>query len=77
MVTEKSCNLSEQISLKNKEVKPVKPIQNNIYQSNAYRKELSLLHFDDEPRVEEKHQLKDQQSYIYVFLVYLTFNISR
>ena len=39
----------------------------NIYQSNAYRKDLRLLHFDNEPRVQEKQQMKDQQSYTSVF----------
>ena len=28
------------------------PFQINIYQSNIYRKDLSWLHFDDEPRVQ-------------------------
>ena len=32
----------------------------NIYQSNTYRKDLSWPHFDDEPRVQEKQQVKDQ-----------------
>ena len=26
----------------------------DIYQSNTYRKDLSWLHFDDEPKVQEK-----------------------
>ena len=43
-----------------------------IYQSNTYRKDLSWLHFDDEPRVQEKQQVKDQQSCIFVFVAYLT-----
>ena len=34
----------------NEEVEPFQPIQMNIYQSNIYRKDLSWLHFDDEPR---------------------------
>ena len=29
----------------------VQPAQMNIYQSNSYRKDLSWLHFNDEPRV--------------------------
>ena len=33
------------------EVEPVKQVQMNIYKSNTYRKDLSWLHFDDEPRV--------------------------
>ena len=57
MVTEKSCNLSNQnnewTSLKKKEVELVEPVQMNIYQSNTYRKGLSWLYFDNEPRVQE------------------------
>ena len=51
MVTEKSCSLSEQqVDIgKSKEVEPVELVQMNIYQSNAYRKDLSWLHFNDEP----------------------------
>ena len=37
-----------------KEVEPVEPVQMNIYQSNTYRKYLNWLHFDDEPRVQER-----------------------
>ena len=34
---------------------PVEPVQMNIYQSNTYRNDLiSLLHFDNEPRVQER-----------------------
>ena len=40
----------------------------NIYQSNTYRKNLSWLHFDDEPRVQEMQQVKDQQTYISAFV---------
>ena len=42
----------------------------NIYQSNTYRKDLSWLHFDNEPRVQERQQQKDQQSYISVSVAY-------
>ena len=35
------------------EVEPVEPVQMNIYQSNTYRKDLSWLNFDNEPRVQE------------------------
>ena len=49
MVTENQNN--EQISLENKEVEPVEPAQMNIYQSNAYTKDLAWLHFYNEPRV--------------------------
>ena len=53
-------------------MQPAQPVQTNIYQSNTYRKDLNHLHFDDEPRVQEKQQGKDQQSCISVFVVYLT-----
>ena len=39
-------------------MEPVEPVQKNIYQSNTYRKDLSWLHFDDEPRVQEMQQVK-------------------
>ena len=55
-----------------KEVEPVEPVLKNIYQSNTYRKDLSWPHFDDEPRVQEKQQVKDQQSCVSVFVVCLT-----
>ena len=35
-------------------VEPVEPVLKNLYQSNTYRKDLSWLHFDNEPRVQEK-----------------------
>ena len=47
-------------------------VQMNIYQSNTYRKDLSWLHFNDEPRVQEKQRVKDQQSCISVFVAYPT-----
>ena len=50
----------------------VEPVQMNIYQSNTYKKYLSWLHFDDEPRVQERQQEKDQQSCISSFVAYLT-----
>ena len=42
----------------------------NIYQSNTYRKDLSCLHFDNEPRVQKRQQVKYQQSCIFVFVAY-------
>ena len=50
----------------------VEPVQINIHQSDNYRKDFSWLHFDNEPRVQERQQVKDQQSYISIFVVYLT-----
>ena len=66
MVTEKSCNLqnNELTYLENKEVEPVQLVQMNIYQWNTYRKDLSWLHFADEPSIQERQQEKAQQSCI-------------
>ena len=38
----------------------------------TYRKDLSWLHFDDEPMVQEWQQAKEQQFCISVFVAYLT-----
>ena len=43
-----------------------------FYQSNTYRKDLSWPHFDNDPRVQEKQQVKDQQSCISAFVACLT-----
>ena len=61
MMTGKSCNLSEQpIDLPWEKVEPVEPVVKNIYQSNAYRKDLSWPQFYyEQPRVQEKQQVKD------------------
>ena len=71
-----SIKITSRTTLKNKEVEPVEPVQMNIYQSNAYRKDFSWLNFVNEPRVQERQQEKDQQSYISVFVVYLTISNS-
>ena len=55
-----------------KEAEPVEPVLKYIDQSNTYRKDLNWPHFDDEPRVQEKQQVKDQQSCISVFVACLT-----
>ena len=44
----------------------------NIYQSNTFRKDLSRLHFETEPGVQDKYQVKDQQSYIPISVAYPT-----
>ena len=44
----------------------------NIYQSSTYRKDLSWLCFDNEPRVHKRQQAKDQQPYMPVFVACLT-----
>ena len=53
-------------------MEPAEPVLKNIYRSNTYRKDLSWPHFDDEPRVQEKQQVKNQQSCISVFVACLT-----
>ena len=53
-------------------MEPVEPVLKNIYQNNTYRKDLSWPHFDNEPRVQEKQQVKDQRSCISVFGACLT-----
>ena len=53
-------------------MEPVEPVLKNIYQSNSYRKDLDWLHFDDEPRVQVKQQVMDQQSCLFVFVASLT-----
>ena len=55
---------------------PVQQVQMNIYQSNACREDLHWLHSDDEPRVQEKQQVMDQQPYIPISAAYLTYPIS-
>ena len=57
-------------------MEPVEPVQMNIYQSNTYRKDLSWLHFDDEPRVQERQQIKDQQSCMFVFVAFPQFQVA-
>ena len=74
MVAEKSCSLSKWAAFlqKKNKAEPVEPVLKNIYQSNTYRKGLNWSYFDDEPMVQEKQQVKDHQSCIFVFLACLT-----
>ena len=51
-------------------MEPVEPVQMIIYQSNTYRNDLSWPHLDDDPRVQQRQQVKDQQSSISVFVAY-------
>ena len=53
----------KQTSLEKKEVEPVEPVQVNIHQSDTYRKELSWLCFYNEPRVQERQQVKELHIY--------------
>ena len=55
-----SIRITSKNSLENKKVETVEPVQMNTYQSNIYRKDLRWLHFDDEPRVQERQQVKVQ-----------------
>ena len=78
-IPESSCARKETInkeikwtSLENNETEPVESVQMNIYQSNTYRKDLSWLHFNNESRVQERQQVKDQQSCMSTFVAYLT-----
>ena len=51
----------------------MQPVQMNIYQINALRKDLKWFDFDDEPRVQGKQKMKDhRQSYIFVSVAYIT-----
>ena len=59
-------------SRENKEVEPIEPVQLNTYKSNTCRKDLSWLHFNNEPRVQERQQVKEQQSCVSVFVAYIT-----
>ena len=66
-----SVRIRSRPSLEKKEMEPVEPVQKNIYQSNTYRKDLSWPHFVNEPRVQDKLQVKDQHSCIFVFVACL------
>ena len=53
-------------------MEPGETVLKKIHQSNTYRKELSWPHFDNEPRVQEKQQVKDQQNEIFTLAACLT-----
>ena len=55
---------------------PVEPVQMNIYRGKTYRKDLNWLHFGDEPRLQERQQVKDQQSCISVSVAYPEFQVA-
>ena len=40
----------------------VQPVQMNTYQSNNYKKDLSWLHFDNEPMVQERKRERERES---------------
>ena len=45
--------------------------------SNTYTKDLSWLHFEDEPRVQKRQQVKDEQSCMSVFVCSLSYSNSK
>ena len=76
MVAEKPCNNNEWTFHENKQVEPVQLVKKDIYQSNTCIKDLSWLHFDDKPKVQERDQVKDQEYYIPVSVAYLLYTSS-
>ena len=62
-----SITITSRPTLRKRKPNHLKPVLKNIYQNNTFRKDLSWPHFDNEPRVEEMHQVKDQQSCRSVF----------
>ena len=48
---------NEQTFLENK-VEPFELVKMNIYQNNTYKEDFSVLHLNNEPRVQEKQQEK-------------------
>ena len=46
--------IMQSIRFEKKEMEPIEPVQMNIYESNVYRKDLSWLHLDNDPRVQER-----------------------
>ena len=57
-------------------MEPVQPVQMNIYCTNTYRKDFRWLCFDNETRIQEKQQMKGQQSRIPVSVAYPTYQSS-
>ena len=64
---------NEQIPLEKKEVEPLEPVQLNIDQSSTYQEMLAGYISTMWPRLHEKQEVKDQQSYISVLVAFLTF----
>ena len=64
---------NEWISQKNQCVEPVRPVQMNIYLSNIYRKHLSWLNFNNEPRIQERQHVKDYHFYLPVSVACSTY----
>ena len=47
--------------LTQKKVEPVETVLKNTYQNNIYTNDLSWPRFEDDSRVQEKQQVKNQQ----------------
>ena len=60
----------EYTSLENKEEEPAEPVHMNI------RKDLNWLHFNDEPIVQDRQHVTEQQSCIFVPVAYPTITSS-
>ena len=74
MVTEQTCKLSEyRVDLPRKKGSGTSRASSEEHlPNNAHRKDLSWPYFDDEPIVQEKQQVKHQQSCIFVFVACVT-----
>ena len=66
--------INEKTSHENKEAEPVEPVQMNIYQHNIYRKDLTRLYFDHEPRVQERHTLSEGETVLHIHFYCLSNN---
>ena len=60
-------------SHENSEAEPVQQVQMNNNQTNTYIKGLSWLYFGNEPRVQDRQQVSDQQLYVPFFVADLNF----
>ena len=45
----------------------------NVYQNNTYKKDLNWILFNDDQIAQKRQKVKDEQSYMLVFVAYLTF----
>ena len=55
-------------------MEPVEPVKMNIYQSNTCRKHLSWLHFNNEPRVQERQQAREGPTVLNIWFCSLSRN---
>ena len=45
----------------------------NVYQNNTYKKDLNWTLFNNDQIAQKRQKVKDEQSYMLVFVAYLTF----